>query len=150
SGSPRSCACRVPSWQSRRTDASHVVVGSPGRSGNVLVRLLPTAGAKNEEATMETKPSKFWAFVAVIVGLFLLLSGIAAVVGYLTLPAWLPFQDALAYELGNIAALYLGLVGGVLAIYHGIGSIANHKSSLFKLPAFYLFWIILALVLGLG
>lgn len=99
---------------------------------------------------METKPSKFWAYVAVITGIFLMLSGIAAAVGYLGLPAILPFEDALSYELGNIAALYLGLLGGALAVYHGISSISGRASSIFKLPSFYVFWILLALVLGLG
>ena len=99
---------------------------------------------------METKPSKFWAYVAVLTGIFLMLSGIAAAVGYLGLPVMLPFEDALSYELGNIAALYLGLVGGALAVYHGISSISGRASSVFKLPSFYVFWILLALVLGLG
>jgi RsiW-degrading membrane proteinase PrsW (M82 family) len=99
---------------------------------------------------MQTKPSKFWAYIAVLTGIFLLLSGIAATVGYLALPLVLPFGDALSYELGNIAALYLGLFGGMLAIYHGTNSINGRPSNLFKLPAFYVFWIILALVLGMG
>jgi len=99
---------------------------------------------------METKPSKFWAYIAVLTGIFLLLSGIAATVGYLALPLALPFGDALSYELGNIAALYLGLFGGALAIYHGLNSINGRPSSLFKLPVFYIFWIVLALVLGIG
>jgi len=99
---------------------------------------------------METKPSKFWAYIAVLTGIFLMLSGIAAAVGYLGLPVMLPFEDALSYELGNIAALYLGLVGGALAVYHGISSISGRASSVFKLPSFYVFWILLALVLGLG
>ena len=99
---------------------------------------------------METKPSKFWAYVAVLTGIFLMLSGIAAAVGYLGLPVMLPFDDALSYELGNIAALYLGLLGGALAVYHGISSISGRASSIFKLPSFYVFWILLALVLGLG
>jgi hypothetical protein len=99
---------------------------------------------------METKPSKFWAYVAVITGIFLMLSGIAAAVGYLGLPVILPFEDALSYELGNIAALYLGVFGGALAVYHGISSISGRVSSVFKLPSFYVFWIVLALVLGLG
>ena len=99
---------------------------------------------------METKPSKFWAYIAVLTGIVLMLSGIAAAVGYLGLPVMLPFEDALSYELGNIAALYLGLVGGALAVYHGISSISGRASSVFKLPSFYVFWILLALVLGLG
>ncbi|HSO14071.1 MAG TPA: hypothetical protein VLT51_16970, partial [Anaerolineales bacterium] len=92
---------------------------------------------------METKPSKFWAYIAVIVGIFLMLSGLAAAVGYFGLPIVLPFDDALSYELGNIAALYLGLFGGALAVYHGIGSISDRQSSPLKLPSFYIFWIIL-------
>ncbi|HEU0295269.1 MAG TPA: PrsW family glutamic-type intramembrane protease [Anaerolineales bacterium] len=99
---------------------------------------------------MQTKPSKFWAYIAVVTGILLMLSGIAAVVGYLGLPFLLPFDDALSYELGNIAALYLGLFGGALAVYHGVSSITGRTSSLFRLPSFYIFWILLALVLGLG
>ena len=99
---------------------------------------------------METKPSKLWAYIAVIVGIFLILSGLAAAVGYLGLPIVLPIDDALSYELGNIAALYLGLLGGVLAVYHGLGSIRNKPSSQLRFPSFYIFWIILGLVLGLG
>jgi RsiW-degrading membrane proteinase PrsW (M82 family) len=99
---------------------------------------------------MQTKPSKFWAYIAVVAGIILMLSGIAAAVGYLGLPVILPFEEALSYELGNIAALYLGLFGGSLAVYHGIGSISGRTSSLFKLPSFYVFWILLALILGLG
>jgi RsiW-degrading membrane proteinase PrsW (M82 family) len=99
---------------------------------------------------MQTKPSKLWAYVALITGILLMLSGIAAAVGYFGLPFILPFGDALSYELGNIAALYLGLFGGVLAVYHGVGSISGRASSLFRLPAFYVFWIMLALILGLG
>jgi hypothetical protein len=99
---------------------------------------------------METKPSKIWAYISVIVGIFLMISGLAAAIGYFGLPIILPFDDALTYELGNIAALYLGLFGGSLAVYHGIGSITNRKSSQLKLPSFYIFWVVLGLVLGLG
>jgi len=99
---------------------------------------------------MEKKPSKFWAYIAVIVGIFLILSGIAAAIGYFGLPILLSFDDALTSELGNIAALYLGLIGGGLAVYHGFGAITNKKSSTLKLPSFYIFWVILGLVLGLG
>jgi len=99
---------------------------------------------------MEKKPSKFWAYIAVITGIFLILSGIAAAIGYLGLPIFLSFEDALTPELGNIAALYLGLLGGALVFYHGLGSITNRESSPLKLPSFYIFWVILGLVLGLG
>ncbi len=99
---------------------------------------------------MKTKPSKFWAYIAVIVGGLLTLAGFAALVGYLGLPIFLPFGDELSYELGQIAAVYLGLFCGPLAIFHGLGSIMGNRSNPFKLPSFYIFWIILALVLGIG
>lgn len=99
---------------------------------------------------MQTTPSKFWAYIAVIVGILLILSGIAAVIGYLGIPIILPSDDYLSDELGEIAGVFLGLFCGSLAVYHGMSSISNRKSSTFKLPSFYIFWIILGMVLGLG
>ena len=99
---------------------------------------------------MQTKPSKFWAYIALITGILLLLGGLAAMIAYFNLPFYFPVENALAYEIGSIAAVYLGLIVGGLAIFHGFGSIANYKSSPFKLPSFYIFWIILSMVLGLG
>jgi RsiW-degrading membrane proteinase PrsW (M82 family) len=58
--------------------------------------------------------------------------------------------DVFSYQLGQIAAIYLGLGGGSLAVYHGSGAISHSKSAPMKLPAFYIFWIVLALVLGFG
>lgn len=99
---------------------------------------------------MQTKPAKFWAYVSVIVGILLMLSGIAAAISFLGLPIFFPANDYLSDELGEIAGSFLGLFVGALAVYHGIGSIGNSKSSTFKLPAFYIFWISLGIVLGLG
>jgi len=99
---------------------------------------------------MQTKPSKFWAYIALIAGILLLLGGLAAAIAYFNLPFYLPVENALAYEIGSIAAIYLGLFVGGLAILHGFGSIANYRSSKFKLPTFYIFWITLGLVLGIG
>ena len=53
-------------------------------------------------------------------------------------------------ELGVTAAVFLGLVGGGLAVVHGFGSILNRRSRPLKLPPLYLFWIAFALVLGVG
>lgn len=99
---------------------------------------------------METKPSKFWAYVAIIAGGLLTLAGFAALIGYLSLPFSFVFEDILSYEIGQIAAVYLGLICGPLAIFHGFGSITKRPSSPVKMPSFYIYWIVLALVLGLG
>ncbi|RPJ27743.1 MAG: PrsW family intramembrane metalloprotease [Chloroflexi bacterium] len=99
---------------------------------------------------MESKPSKFWAYIAVIAGILLILMGLAAFVGYFGLAIFFPVEDMLSYNLGQVAAIFLGLVCGSLAIYHGMSSISHRKSSAFRLPSFYIFWIVLALVLGLG
>ena len=99
---------------------------------------------------MENKPSKFWAYIAVLVGILFVLLGVAALIGYLGLLIFLPVDDVLGYNLGQMAAIFLGLVGGSLAVFHGLASIREHHSSPLKLPSFYIFWIALALVLGLG
>lgn len=99
---------------------------------------------------METKPSKFWAYVAIITGGLLTLAGIATLIGYLSLPLSFLFEDFLSYEIGQLAAVYLGLFCGPLAIFHGFRSVKNQRSNPVKMPPFYIYWIILALVLGLG
>jgi RsiW-degrading membrane proteinase PrsW (M82 family) len=99
---------------------------------------------------MENTPSKFWATIAVLVGIFLVLFGLAALIGYFGLPILFPVDNLLSYNLGQIAAIFLGLGCGSLAIYHGISSISRRHSSPVKLPSFYIFWIALALVLGVG
>jgi RsiW-degrading membrane proteinase PrsW (M82 family) len=99
---------------------------------------------------MKTKPSKFWAYIAMLVGGFLVLSGAAALVTYFGLPLIFHFDDLLSVNLGQIAAIYLGLGCGASALLHGFSSVMGNKSSIFKMPVFYLFWIALALVLGLG
>ncbi len=99
---------------------------------------------------MQTTSSKFWAYIAVIVGILLMLLGLAALIGYFGLSSFLLVGDLLSYNLGQIAAIFLGLFCGPLAIYHGMSSISNRPSSKLRLPPFYIFWIILGLVLGLG
>jgi len=99
---------------------------------------------------MKTKPSKFWAYVAILAGGLLTLAGVAALIGYLSLPFSFLFEDVLSYEIGQIAAVYLGLICGPLAAFHGFKSVTNSQSSQTKMPSFYIYWIILALALGLG
>jgi len=99
---------------------------------------------------METKPSKFWAYIAILAGGLLTMAGIAALIGYLSLPLSFLFEDILSFEIGQIAAVYLGLFCGPLAAFHGFRSVVNGQSNQIKMPSFYIYWIILALVLGLG
>jgi len=97
-----------------------------------------------------SKPSKWLAYLSVITGGILFLSGIAALLGYLGLPMLVADETLLASQLGQIAAITLGLVGGGLGVFHGLGSILERRSSSFKLPPYYLFLLVFALVLGLG
>jgi len=99
---------------------------------------------------MDKKPSKFWAYSAIIFGVLLTLSGVAALIGLLDLPFQFLFEDILSYEIGRISAVYLGLICGPLAVFHGFKSVTHSQSGPIKMPSFYIYWIILALVLGLG
>lgn len=98
----------------------------------------------------ESPPGKFWAYVAVIVGGLFFLGGLAAAVGYLGLPLISFGEDFLSVQLGQMAGMFLGLVCGALAIYHGVSSILRYRSGPLKLPPVYLWWIAFAVVLGLG
>ncbi len=99
----------------------------------------------------ETKPpSKFWAYVAVLVGALLFLSGMAALVSFFNLPFATFGEDVLGPQLGQMAGMSLGLVSGVLAIVHGLGSIRNRRSRPFRLVPVYIFLLVFAVVLGLG
>jgi len=97
-----------------------------------------------------TKPSKFLAILAAIVGGLLLLGGCSAAVGYLGLPLVISTKNVLTAQLGQIAAIFLGLVSGGLAFWHGLASLLGRPSRPLKLPPAYLFWILFALTLGLG
>lgn len=97
------------------------------------------------------KPGKFWAYVAVVVGVLLSLSGFAALIVYLGLPLTFHFGEyVLAGELGCLGGMFLGLVCGPLAVYHGARSILNCRSRPLVLPPFYVFGMVFAVVLGLG
>lgn len=100
--------------------------------------------------TNSSRPSKFWAYAAVIIGALLLLSGTTALIGYLGLPFAAPGEDVLGPQLGQIAGMFLGLICGALAVYHGWHSLRNRPSGRLKLPPLYAFWITFAVVLGLG
>ena len=95
-------------------------------------------------------PSKFFAYLAVVVGGLLLLGGLAAAIGYLGLPFTAFGEDMLSQQLGQVAGMFLGLICGALAVYHGLRSILNHPSQPLKLPPAYFFWLAFAVVLGLG
>ncbi len=63
-----------------------------------------------------TRPSKAWAYVAVVVGLLLFLAGAASALGYLGLPVLFPGENVLGSQLGEMAAIFLGLVCGALGL----------------------------------
>ncbi len=97
------------------------------------------------------KNNKSLAISSIVMGVFLLLSGISAGSGYLELSLNEFFGgDLLISELSVTGAVFLGLVGGGLALYHGVKSLRNEKSRTFRLPRFYFFYITFALVLGVG
>lgn len=97
-----------------------------------------------------SQPNKFLGIISILAGIFLLLCGLVATGGYLGLPFILAGEDLLTPQLGQIAAIFLGLVIGSLALFHGFGSLMNRPSRPLKLPPFYFFLIVFAVVLGLG
>ena len=96
------------------------------------------------------KNSKFWAYVALITGLFLLLGGLVGAYGYLSQREVALGALDLGPQLGQMAAIVLGLVGGGLAAYHGWASIRGLPSRPLRLPHAFFFGIAFALTLGLG
>lgn len=99
---------------------------------------------------MFKQPSKFWAYIAVLFGLLLMVAGAAAAVGFFGLPTAAFGDDVLSPQLGQIAAMFLGLGCGALAFVHGLRSIRNRRSTAFRMPPFYLFLLAFAFVLGVG
>lgn len=98
----------------------------------------------------ERQPGKFWAYVAVLGGGLLLLAGLTTAVGFFGLPFVSLGEDILGYQLGEIAGMYIGIVGGSFALFHGLGSVLNRRSRLFRLAPPYVFLLLFALILGLG
>src|SRR5258706_8559327 len=98
----------------------------------------------------DSSPSKFFAYVALLGGVLLSLGGLTAVLGSLGLRVFAFRGDLLGAQLGQMAAIFLGLLCGPLALYHGFASITNRPSHPLKLPPIYFFWIVFAVALGLG
>ncbi len=100
------------------------------------------------------KTNKFLAYLVVFLGGILLLSGFIASAGYFGIPFFAGDdfigRAILGIQIGAMATMFWGLIGGGLALFHGLRSIANKPSSQLKLPRFYFFYIFFALVLGLG
>ncbi len=96
-------------------------------------------------------PSKFWAWVSLATGILLNLSGIVAISGFLNLRLFQFFgAEMLVSELSVIGAVGLGLIGGSLAAFHGLGSLLGNRSRGLRLPRFYIFYLAFALVLAVG
>ena len=98
----------------------------------------------------DRQPSKFWAYIAVLVGGMLLLAGLATTVSFLGLPFFSAGDDVLGYQLGVIAGMFLGIIVGSLALIHGLSSILKRRSRPFKLVPGYVFLLIFVAALGLG
>ena len=98
---------------------------------------------------MQTKLNKLWAFVFISLGGLLLLAGLAAMSGFLGLPISMGV-DLLSRQIGKLAAIFLGLGCGSLAVFHGFGILLDRRSNQFSLPPAYFFWILFGLALGLG
>jgi len=88
--------------------------------------------------------------VIIIIGGGLLLSGVMAGLSYLGLPLLSLSEHLLTPQLGQMAAIFLGLICGFLAVYHGFSAALNRPSQLLRLPLPRFFWLAFALVLGLG
>ena len=97
-----------------------------------------------------SSPSKFWAVISVLAGGLLLAAGLLATLGYLGLPLTGLGSDLLAAQLGQMAGMFLGLVCGGLAVYHGLGALLPLRTSALRLPPAWFFWIAFAVVLGIG
>ena len=95
-------------------------------------------------------PSKFWAYVAVVVGAVLLLLGAGTAIGYLGFPLLALGEDLLASQLGQMAGMFLGLVCGSLAVAHGVASIHGRPSRTLRLAPIHVFAIVFGIALGLG
>jgi len=95
------------------------------------------------------KSGTVWGILGMLVGALLLFAGTVAVMGYLGLPLLLG-DDLLGPQLGTMAGIFLGLIGGGLAFYHGLKALRGSPSRRMKLPPAYFFAITFAVVLGLG
>jgi len=95
-------------------------------------------------------PNKFWAYIAILFGGFLLLAGCTATGGFLGIPILDLGEDLLGAQLGQMAGIFLGLGCGMLALVHGFNSVLNRRSGSFKLAPAYVFYIVFALALGIG
>jgi RsiW-degrading membrane proteinase PrsW (M82 family) len=100
---------------------------------------------------MDTKSHfKVSSIIFIVVGGLLVVGGSIAVIGYLGLPLVRYFDDNLSPQLGQIAAIFLGLVIGGLALFHGLGLLLGRSSRQLHLPPFYFFIIVFAISLCLG
>jgi RsiW-degrading membrane proteinase PrsW (M82 family) len=96
------------------------------------------------------RPSKFWAAMTVLFGALLLLGGCSATISFFGLPVTTFGSDILGAQLGQMAAIFLGLGCGGLALFHGLTSLLRRPSTPMRLAPSYVFYLVFAVVLGLG
>lgn len=99
---------------------------------------------------MNTKPSRWMDWFVFLGGWILLLGGLGGTAALFGWQYAFGGNRFLVDELGQMAGLILGVVGGSLAIIHGGSSLVGKISGKLHLPPFYLFWAAFAAVLGLG
>ncbi|HLF90041.1 MAG TPA: PrsW family glutamic-type intramembrane protease [Anaerolineales bacterium] len=96
-------------------------------------------------------PGKFLPILTIFSGFFLILSGVAAGTGYLGLSLTRFFgAEILIGELSVTGAVALGILGGGMAMIHGMNAFRRQRSNPVRLPQIYLFYLAFALVLGVG
>jgi hypothetical protein len=95
-------------------------------------------------------PGRGQAVVVVIIGGLLLAGGLAAGIGYLGLPILVFGPNLLGAQLGTMAGIFLGLGFGSILLFHGAGVLLRWRSRPLRLPPFWFFGLIFAIVLGLG
>ncbi|MGD8587067.1 MAG: PrsW family glutamic-type intramembrane protease, partial [Chloroflexota bacterium] len=104
----------------------------------------------NELKESSKSGDRSWATVSVVAGCLLLLLGASAAIGYLGLPLLSAGTDILGSQMGQMAAIFLGLGGGGLLFYHGQNTLRGKPSAPARLPPARFVVIVFAIVLGMG
>jgi hypothetical protein len=105
----------------------------------------------SEQAVVREKKDRM-GVVVVVTGIALLLLGLSAsLMLYIFEPnTFLRSGPLQGSHLELVGMLYLCYAGGILAVVHGARAIRGRPSRPIRLPPFYSFWMLFAIVLGFG